>query len=155
MKIPYRKWVHADAFNPRIFRARKLLRSNKSIYTTKVPFCLETWLHVKKPMGLSLMKGRGRNHCNLAIYIVVIWQLNSAINFNWRADLFPPPMKQKHFVWIKLSLSRELYSFKLSPTPLDYLFATCVVNPVLLVLTILGNGDVLIGSVNQHSVREI
>ena len=50
---------------------------------------------------------------------------------------------------------RELYSFKLSPTPLDYLFATCVVNPVLLVLTILGNGDVLIGSVNQHSVREI
>ena len=50
---------------------------------------------------------------------------------------------------------RELYSFKLSPTPLDYLFATCVVNPVLLVLTILGNGDVLIGSFNQHSVREI
>ena len=53
------------------------------------------------------MKGRGRNHCNLAIYIVVIWQLNSAINFNWCADLFPPPMKQKHFVWIKLSRERE------------------------------------------------
>ena len=55
-------------------------------------------------------------------------------------------LKQKHLVWIQLSLNS---------CPADYLLATCVVSLVLVVLAILGNGLVLIVTLKFSAPRTL
>ena len=94
-------------------------------------------------MKSSLMKGRGRNHCNLAIYVVVIWQLNSAIYFSWHTDFFLHCWNKSTLSGFN-SLSTAVQLIVSSPPPL-----------VLVVLAILGNGLVLIVTLKFSAPRTL